>query len=540
MPPEIFTAIWIAALALLAAVITVVAVRTSRLKTAEMSIQKPVYDPDEARRAAQNLASVIRLQTVSHADVTARDYGQWLAFRKYLKKEYPLCAEHMELELVGGFSLLYKWASPDPQGDPLLFCGHIDVVPAKGDWQVPPFEGRVEDGYIWGRGALDCKHIVICLMETAESLIVRGFAPTRDIYFAFGHDEEIGGSEGAKNMAKIFAHRGLRFSMVLDEGSSLSDSTIPVGQPVAEIGVSEKGFMNVRLTARGRGGHSSRPPAHTALGVLSEALCRIEFKPRRARLTPLIKDNLMALSPWLSYGDRMRLANLWLFKRSVIKRLCRDPHTAALMRTTFAATMSSCGSAPNVLPDSAEAVINIRPLHGDSEKSILAYIDALTSDLGIELEVMRSEPPGNISDYGGDVFASLSETVKKVFPGAPVAVGLLCGGSDARSYEPYSDCVFRFSPFILTPEDENTIHGENEKVAVASLGAAIGFYRALIESLAGDGAEESEDTASAEPVEDMKDKKDNYNDEGKDSTEDAEPPEDGENDTTSESEDSVL
>lgn len=485
MDKYIWLIIWLAILLTVCIGPLVVIFRTTKIRALPVSApKKPNYDLSDAKRASQSLSKAITFQTVAYSEVTERDNFQFLNLKKYLREQYPLIHEKLECDLVSGFSLLYRWASPNPQGDPILLCGHLDVVPATGEWEKPPFSGAVDDGYVWGRGALDCKNVVICIMEAVESLLSNGVEPSRDIYLAFGHDEETGGTDGAKNIAKMFSHRGLRFNMVLDEGGALTDGTVPIGRPVAEIGVAEKGFMNLRITARGSSGHASRPPEHTALGILSEALCRIEFKPRPSRLTPLVKDNLMALSPWLDHKYRLYLANLWLFKRRLLKLLASDPYTAALIRTTIAPTMSNCGVAPNVLPEISEAMLNIRLLTGDNDKLLLAWLDALTKDLDIQADIVDYEPPSRISEYSGEAFEQLTGSIRDVFhKDTPITTTLMCGGSDARNYEPFSDAVYRFSPFILSPADVQTIHDRNERVSVASLGAAVAFYKRLITRL---------------------------------------------------------
>ncbi|MCL2031623.1 MAG: M20/M25/M40 family metallo-hydrolase, partial [Oscillospiraceae bacterium] len=260
-------------------------------------VPPPEVDERQARRAAESLSQAIRFQTVSHASLAERGgYGEWVRLREALRQRYPLTHKTLLCENVG-FSLLYRWAAPVPAAGaavkaPVLLCAHTDVVPAEGAWSHGPFEGDIADGYVWGRGALDCKNVVICILEAVESLLEEGVTPARDIFLAFGHDEELGGADGAGELAALFAERNARFEMVLDEGGSLCRSAIPVGRPVAHIGVAEKGMADLRFTAREESGSASRPPRRTALGRLSEALCRLEFRPLPPRLHPMVRDSL--------------------------------------------------------------------------------------------------------------------------------------------------------------------------------------------------------------------------------------------------------
>ena len=481
--------LWITLVALLAAGVIVVLVRTFRLpkKGSVRPLPEPVSRPEEAARAAESLSELVRFATVSHPSPEDNQVSEWVRLRDCLKRRYPHVHETMERVVVGKYSLLYRWASPDPQDEPLLFCAHLDVVPATGEWTHPAFSGELADGRVWGRGTLDCKHLIAAMLECAEKLCAEGFVPNRDIWFAFGHDEETGGKEGAAAIARLFAEQNMRFAMVLDEGGSVSDGFFDLPQPTAIVAVSEKGFLNVRLSVDGKGGHASKPPAHTALGVLSQAICRIEYKGRPARLTPLVRDMLLPLASEFPFGMRLMLTNLWLFRKRLLRRLLREPGTAALVRTTMAATMSSCGTASNVLPSRAEATINIRPLHGETVQDIVQYLRDLTKDLGVTVEAIRAEEASSISDYQGGLFAALSESIRAVFGLVTVVPYLMCGGTDASKYEKFSSCVYRFCPFVLNKRESGLIHNIDESVRVDALGTAVAFYEDMFHRLAGDG-----------------------------------------------------
>ncbi|MDR0672011.1 MAG: M20/M25/M40 family metallo-hydrolase [Oscillospiraceae bacterium] len=501
MPREVWLAAALLALAL-ALTAARMLLRAGRIGRARVGpVIGRAADPETAARAAEGLGALIRCRTVSLD--APRGHAEWVRLRDELKHRYPSVHAVMERETVGLFSLLYRWKSLDPQGDPLLFCGHLDVVPAEdGLWHCPPFEGRVEGGYVWGRGALDCKHIVTCLLEAAEGLIRQGFSPTRDLYFAFGHDEETGGAEGAAALAVLFAKRNLRFAMVLDEGGALARGILSLRRPVAEIGVSEKGMMNVRLTARSAGGHAALPPPHTALGRVAEAVCRVEFRPGPARLTPLTTDLLAALAPYLSFSWRFLIANRRLLRRPLLRRLTRCGANAWL-RTTFAPTTARAGTAPNVLPDTAEVVLNVRLLHGERGEDALAYLRDLFSGLDLEIDTLFLQEASQISDYRGAPFARLGESVRAVFGAVPVVPVLLASATDARRYEPFSAHVFRFCPFVLTPDERARMHAADERVSLEGLGLAVAFYEDLLRRCAGpafgDGPED-ETGAFSEPA----------------------------------------
>src|SRR5438445_8677469 len=238
-------------------------------------------------RAAEHLAAAIRFSTVSHQDPSEDDRAQFAGLRAFLARTYPKVHRALVRQLVNGDGLLYTWKGADASAKPVLLMAHQDVVPiepgTEGKWAHPPFDGVIADGFVWGRGALDDKASLVFLMEAMESLLAEGFRPRRTVYLASGFDEEVGGLEGAARIAALLAERGLRLDYVLDEGRFVSQGVVPgVQEPVASIGIAEKGYVSVELVAETDGGHSSRPPPATAIGLLAGALDRRQRQPMPA------------------------------------------------------------------------------------------------------------------------------------------------------------------------------------------------------------------------------------------------------------------
>ncbi|GHV32431.1 peptidase M20 [Clostridia bacterium] len=442
-------------------------------------------DNESVKRAAESLAALIRFRTVAGDFPAATEWTEWVKLRDYLRRRYPNIHSALEREIVGDYSLLFRWKAEKPIGDPILLCGHLDVAPADGLWEHPPFAGTARDGYIWGRGALDCKNVVVCLMETIEGMLGHGYVPRRDVYIALGHDHESGGEHGAGALARVFAERSIRFHMILDEGGAgacLSRGTLPLKTPVAQIAVAEKGRVTIRLTAASRGGHASVPPRHTAVGLLSEAIARAEYRQTRAALIPLVREQLRRVAPALPFLWRFALVNLPVTTRRALKLCEQDDKLNALVRTTFAAVRVSAGTGTSgaaVLPTGAEAYLNARLL--GSPESVVGFLKDLVADLGVEAETLSSTGPSAVSDFDTPQFGAVCEVTHKVFGGGLICVpSLLTGDSDARRYEQYCGQIFRFSPFVLTPVDQDRLHAADEGVRTESLGPAIGFYRELL------------------------------------------------------------
>ena len=443
--------------------------------------------PVEGPVVAEHLSEAIRQQTVSGADPRMAAPEAFEALHTTLERLYPRLHATLRRERVNNSSLLYTWPG---RGDepPVLLCAHLDVVPAdpatKDDWTHPPFSGAVADGCVWGRGALDMKSTAIAILEAVEGLIKAGYEPERSVYLALGHDEEIGGWRGAHCIAELLVERGEKLALVLDEGAAVMDGMLPgLGLPVALVGVSEKGHASVELRVEGRSGHSSVPPRHTAIGVLARAITRLEASPMQSRLSMagLLFNDLGAFLP---FGLRLALANMWLFKKSILKRLAASPQTNALVRTTMAATVIQGGVKDNILPAQARAVINCRLLPGDTCQSVLEHIRRTVNDEAVQIHLPEEAAwdAAPISPIDSPEYAGLARTIRQVFPEAVVAPYLVSGATDSRHYVPLTSSIYRFSPFVLNADLLKTIHGIDERIPVEGLARMVQFYQVLLRS----------------------------------------------------------
>lgn len=436
-------------------------------------------DAEQSNHAANALASIIKFKTVSHDNPDDNDVSEWVKLRDRLRKDYPKVHKTLSREVISDYSLLYIWKAEESVGDPFLLCGHLDVVDAEGEWEHPPFSGTIDDGYVWGRGALDCKCNIVAMLEAVELLIARGFTPKRDIYLAFSHDHEAD-TVGASALSRVFAERNLSFHMALDEGGWLTRGVLPVRMPVAQVGVAEKGRMRVKLTVDTNGGHASVPPSHTAVGLLAEAIARVEYKPQKAKLTPIVINQLKSVMTVLPFRWRYALVNLPITKKDVIRLCTKDPRLNSLVRSSIAAVKIEGGSSGNVLPNKACAFLDIRLLHGDSSSAMLQFIRDMVSNLGVLAEEVDTIQPSVISEHKCEQFAHIKDCIKEVFGSTKISPSLVITSTCSRQYERFCPNVYRFSPFPLTPIDQGRLHGRGEGVRVDSLGLAVAFYRELI------------------------------------------------------------
>ena len=428
------------------------------------------------------LAEALRFETVSPADPADFRPEPFVAFRAFLAERFPLVHAQLEREVVGGHSLLYTWRGTG-EATPILLTAHYDVVPAAEEthdaWEHPPFAGVVADGYVWGRGALDDKFSVLATLEAVERLLGEGFTPARTVLLAFGHDEEIGGNAGAEAITAELEARGVRAAWSLDEGMAVVAGILPgLAAPAAMIGVAEKGYVQMEITARAAGGHSSLPPRQGAIG-------RLEAEPMPGHVETIAGQTLDALSPRVEGVAGFALRNRRFLGPIVERVLSAKPATDALLRTTTAVTMVRGGVKPNILPTSATATVNFRVLPGDTIEAIEAHARDAIDDPEVEIEIVRGSEASAVSSTDSEGYRALETAIGEVFPDAVPAPGLVLGGTDSRHYARVADDAYRFGPLELTLDDTSRLHGVNERIAVSNYGKAIDFYATLIRGSAG-------------------------------------------------------
>jgi carboxypeptidase PM20D1 len=450
-----------------------------------LSIETTCAEAD-TETAAGRLAQAIRFTTVSPEDGGKRDRRAFLGLHVYLERALPLVHRNLEREVIGDLSLLYTWKGRDPALKPILLSAHLDVVPAQSEaaWSHPPFGGRIADGFIWGRGALDDKAAVLGILEAVELLLTDGVRPSRTVYLAFGHDEERGGSEGAATIASLLGARGVSLQYVLDEGLVIGSGLVPgVRRPTAVIGVAEKGRLLLELVARGAHGHASMPPSRSAIGALARGLVRLEANPMPASLRSPMRELLECLAPEMELPRRIAFSNLGLFGPLVTHRLGRAARTNATIRTTMAITMASAGTKANVLPGEARAVVDVRILPGDTVAAIVAHVCQVLDDPAIEIRASTAVEPSPVSPTDGPGFLALVAVLRQVFPDAVVAPGLLVAGTDSKHYLSLTEAVYRFRPFRMTPDDVGRFHGVDERIGIADYARLVTFYTSLLRNV---------------------------------------------------------
>jgi carboxypeptidase PM20D1 len=424
-----------------------------------------------------------------------------LRFQEFLADKFPAfhkAASYRVAERrLSPYSVVYHLpgCGPDAQSNAVLFLAHYDVVPAeKEKWSFDPFGAEEKEGFIYGRGSLDMKGILIGILEAAENLCAQGWKPNRDIWFAFGGDEERTGILGAMETARWFEGRGQRFAWILDEGTPIAENQIKgIDTPLALISVEEKGYLSLKLSVTQEPGHASRPPKVQAAAVLGRALCRIAKKPFPFKLTSTVETFFKQIAPFMPGAQGFVMRHARAFGPLFFRAAASNPATESMLRTTAAMTQIEGSTADNVLPSEVSAIINIRLLRPWTAESAAAFIEKAIGDRRVRLSVygLASDPvaPGSPSLDGGDGdyrrsgWQEIEAAVKEAWPGILLLPFIMIATTDSRHYQKLSDNIFRFSPHKLDSKELGGVHGHNERISLENLNRGLSFYTALMKLL---------------------------------------------------------
>ena len=291
-------------------------VRTFTFESKQMDVAEQDFI-EVPNSSIQHLQKAIQFKTISFDDQKLIDSAAFLNFHTFLKSAYPLTFSKLSTENVNDLSLLLHWKGKSPQ-QPIILMAHQDVVPVEAatlnTWHEEPFSGKIKDNYIYGRGAIDNKGSLIAILESVELLLAHGFTPATDIYFVFGHDEEVSGLRGAKAIAQLLKNRVIKPAMVLDEGGIITENKVPgLNKTAAVVGIAEKGYLTLDLKINIPGGHSSMPEHQTAIDQIAEAIVKLRDKPFPASLGTVIHHFMDYVGPEMSFVNKMAMANRWLF-----------------------------------------------------------------------------------------------------------------------------------------------------------------------------------------------------------------------------------
>jgi len=468
---------------LLLLLILFILVRTFTFKSKQIDVAEQDF-LEIPNSSIEHLQRAIQFKTISFDDPKLIDSVAFLDFHNFLKTAYPLTFLKLSSEKVNDLSLLLHWKGKDHTKQPIILMAHQDVVPIEvatlKKWHEEPFSGKIRGNYIYGRGAIDNKGSLIAILESVELLLAHGFTPASDIYFVFGHDEEVSGLRGAKAIAKLLKDRGIKPAMVLDEGGIITENKVPgLNKTAAVIGIAEKGYLTLDLRINIPGGHSSMPEHKTAIDQIAEAIVKLKDKPFPANLGTVIHHFMDYVGPEMSFVNKMAMANRWLFKPLIESTYSKSPAGNATIRTTTAFTIFNSGVKENLIPGEATATVNFRTPPETSKEDVINYVRKVINNDKIEIIARpNSAQPKQIADVGHPTFKHLQKTISAFKKDIVVAPYLMVGASDSRYFTDLTTQVFRFIPFT----DIEGLHGVNERIKAEEFKNGVSFYYYFMKS----------------------------------------------------------
>ncbi|KAG0709231.1 hypothetical protein DFH29DRAFT_887125 [Suillus ampliporus] len=480
---------------------------------------------DFKHKAIQALGDAIRVPTESYDDNgPVGEDSRWDTFaelHRVLEATFPRVYESLDVTKVNTYGLVFHWQG-STTAKPYLLAAHQDVVPVDGqtvkEWKHDPYSGYYDGTWIWGRGSCDDKSDLIRQLLAIDSLLEKGFSPARTLVLAYGFDEESKGIEGAGHLAQYLeAMYGQdSFALLLDEGDLYMDMG---GVVFATPSTSEKGYLDVKITLSTLGGHSSVPPSHTSIGLLSRFITAVEDNPHQVSLfragTPFAMTQCLAAYNPMYPEDLRELARKAVTDDAALnvlqeRLLASDPLYKAMLGTTQAVDLVEGGVKVNALPERASAVVNHRIAEHSSVGELQQHMIDLLTPVAVKYDLALVAFGSNVTSGGaGQVILSdflggalepspvtpteygpwaiLQGSIKAAFESSPTRNGskvvvtpsLSIGNTDTRFYWNLTKHIFRFSPSFDT-DIYNGLHTVNEAFRADSLNEGVRFYTKFI------------------------------------------------------------
>lgn len=442
----------------------------------------------------RDLSDAIKIKTISNYDANLVDWNEFDKFHAFLEERFPLVHKTMTKTKIAEASLVFKWEGSDPSLDGIAMLAHQDVVPitagTENDWEHEPFSGFNDGEFIWGRGAMDMKNHLIAVMECMEELIAEGYQPKRSVYICLGHNEEVVAApdNGAKQIAAYLKEQGVHLEAVLDEGGAILP--VKLGKlldiNLTGVGIAEKGSVNYKVSVNAKGGHSSQPPKHTAVGKLADVVKDIENHQFKATMPDYLKQLIARVGKNAGYPLRVVLVNATILRPLILAIMKRIPAAASLIRTCTAVTMAEGSPQFNVLPQKASVTVNFRTMPGVTIKDVEKHIRDSVKNKDIDVEFLVGKEASNVSPTDTKAFNAIKELSEAQNSKNLVTPFLVMGGTDAYNYEPVCENIYRFAPFVADTKLLLCTHGTNERIPIACCEDAIAFFKRYVKRMTTD------------------------------------------------------
>ena len=468
-------------LVLLILFVILIILKTLLLKpTSAYHAKVELVNNERSKQYGEKLSQMVRHETISCRN--QQDRSKYYEYHKTLEELFPLIHKNLEKHVFNG-SLLFKWKGKTDE-EPILLMSHSDVVEAQGEWEHEPFSGDIDElGRVWGRGTVDTKASLFCILTSVEELLESGYTPRCDVYIASSCTEEWSG-DGAPATVAYLKQQGIHLKLVLDEGGMIIEEPVGgVSGTYGMVGIVEKGYGDVKFIAKGTGGHASAPGKKTPLVRLGQFMSDVEkHNPFLTKMSPVVEEMFRRMAPNMNFGMKLLFSNMWLFKPLIIKVIPSvSSAAAAMLRTTIAFTMAKGSDGANVLPTEASVVGNMRFIQHQPTLESIECISKVAKKYNIDTEVIYSDDPCPIVDFKGEQFKLVEQTINEIYPGIGVCPYVMTGGTDAKYYKEVSENCIRFAPLYIDKQQYASIHAANENIYSGTLPMGVDFYKTIIQ-----------------------------------------------------------
>lgn len=441
--------------------------------------------PEKNEQYIRTLKQMVDCKTVYTEDHQNR--AEYEKFYRVLEQNFPLLHQKAERMTFGSGCFVYRIKGKDAVQNVMLMSHH-DVVDGGEGWETDPFDAVEKDGSLWGRGTIDTKTPLFAELQACEELLVEGYEfPGIDLYIGSSNNEETCG-DGMVLATEYFRQKGIRFSVVLDEGGAITTGMIPgVQQKSAMVAVHEKSRHIYRckttLNAKGHGGLN--PSKDNALIRMSQFIAEVSrANIYKGSFSPEMKATFTEHAPYMSFPLNVLFGHFGLFGPLIRQIMLRIPQTSAMLSTEISFTSLFAGDKMDaqVKAKTVEATMFLRCVREDDLLQGLEKIRTVGKKYGVEItEVLRDycEP----TDFSGRPYQVLKEVLNQNFPDVIVAPFLLTAGTDARRFTGIADSILRFAPIDLDKVQYASIHSANEHIKTQNVGQCVCFYKDFVQKI---------------------------------------------------------
>lgn len=431
------------------------------------------YSQEEFPNAIEHLEGALKIKTVASYPFKETDFTGYSEFITYLKRTYPNVFQSCELTMVNDWAILLKWSGVDKNLSPIVLTAHYDTV-------VYGSEVKHDEVNIYGNGAIDDKGSVISILEAVSSLLKDGFIPKRDIYLAFGCDEEIGGLGGASKIVEYFTEINIVPDFVLDEGQPVF---LLGNKKISVLGIGEKGAVSVNVKALKKGGYSAIPRKETSVSKTAEMLVLLSKNPMRPTYNEqtmnYLKNNVDNFDFWTNF----LVANRFLLKPILDFKILSTPTIMVNMGTTSSIVSTWASERRSIMPDEAGFIVDYRIIPGQTIEDVTKHLDNVFKDKDdISYFVQATLEPKELSAVDSQGYQVLKKSMDTVYIGTNAIPHFIVGAGDSRHYRNITDKVYSFLPAEMTVEEYGLMHSYDEYISIENFTRMMNFYKLLIKN----------------------------------------------------------